>query len=76
MSFKGKVKDPNKFFNLYHIYYNVSLYDSFNYFTFLSAINGVIPLISQNSGTSFYFKNYPFIVTDDPNSLKYNLYYV
>ena len=73
MSFRGKVKDPNKFFSLYHIYYNASLYDSFNYFTFLSIINGVVPVISQNSGTSFYFKNYPFIVTDDPNSLKYNL---
>lgn len=73
MSFRGKIKNFNKFFNLYHIYYNASLYDSFNYFTFLSIINGVVPIISQNSGTSFYFKNYPFIVTDDSNSLKYNL---
>lgn len=73
ISFRGKVKNQDKFFSLYHIYCNASLYDSFNYFSFLSIINGVVPIISQNSGTSFYFKNYPFIVTDDPNSLKYNL---
>ena len=73
ISFRGKIKNQDKFFNLYHIYYNASLYDSFNYFSFLSIMNGVVPIISQNSGTSSYFKNYPFIVTDDPNSLKYNI---
>ena len=71
--FRGKVKNLKKFYQLYHIYYNSVIYDSFNYFTFLCILNGMVPIVKQNTGTASYFKSYPFVVTEDPNSLKYNL---
>lgn len=71
--FRGKLKDFNKFFKLYHIYLNLSIYDSFDYFTFLSLLNGMVPIINQDSGTSLYFKSYPFKINSDSNSFKYTV---
>lgn len=65
---RGILKNNLKFFQENHIYYNASQYDSFNYFTFISILNGMVPLLSSQSKTSEYFPEYPFIV--DINSEK------
>ena len=49
------------------------MYDSFNYFTFLSLLNGMVPIIGENTGTSSYLKHYPFITKPNPQSIKYNI---
>ena len=67
--FKGKLKNKNKFFKEHHIYSNISLYDSFNYFTFVSILNGMVPILSEHAGTSEYFPSYPFIVDHTPESI-------
>ena len=73
VKFRGRLKNYNKFFKLYHIYPNLAIYDSFDYFTFKSLLNGMVPLLTKNTGTSSYFKSYPFICSLDDNSIKYNL---
>ena len=73
VKFRGRLKNYNKFFKLYHIYPNLSIYDSFDYFTFKSLLNGMVPLLTKNTGTSSYFQSYPFICSLDDNSIKYNL---
>lgn len=71
LSFGGRLKNYSKFYFHYHIYFNPSLYDSFNYFTFLSLLNGMVPVISKNTGTSSYFKSYPFIAEPNAQSIRY-----
>lgn len=73
IKFKGKLNNYNNFYKLYHTYFNATIYDSFNYFTFLSLLNGVVPILSKNTGTSSYFGSYPFIAEDKPESVKYNI---
>ena len=58
---------------LYHIFFNATVYDSFNYITFLSLLSGTVPILSSNTGTSSYFKSYPFIAEHSIESLKYTL---
>jgi len=58
----GMLKNKLKFFQENHIYYGASQYDSFNYFTFISILNGMVPLLSSQSNTSEFFPDYPFIV--------------
>jgi hypothetical protein len=60
IKFNGILKNTNNFFKENHIYYNVSIYDSFNYFTFISLLNGVVPILNKETSTSEYFINYPF----------------
>jgi len=64
----GILKNQLKFFQENHIYYGASQYDSFNYFTFTSILNGMVPLLSSQSKSSEFFPDYPFIV--DINSEK------
>jgi len=71
--FKGRLKNYNNFFKLYHIYLNPAIYDSFNYFTFLSLLNGMVPIIGKDTGTSSYLKSYPFIAESNIQSVKYNI---
>ena len=71
VKFKGRLKNFDNFFKLYHIYLNSSIYDSFNYFTFLSLLNGMVPIVGSNTGTSSYFKSYPFISESTPESVEY-----
>lgn len=69
IKFKGKLKNQDTFFYENHIYYNISLYDSFNYFTFISLLNSTIPILSNTSGISEYFIDYPFICDGTPKSI-------
>ncbi|MCP4482468.1 MAG: hypothetical protein GY817_06820 [bacterium] len=69
INFNGKLKDTNKFFKNNHIYHNISVYDSFNYFTFTSLLNGMVPILSTSSSTAEYFIDYPFISDLDVNSI-------
>lgn len=73
VKFLGKLKDIKKSFSIYHIFFNATIYDSFNYLAFLSLLNGTIPILSSNTGTSSYFKSYPFIAEHNIESLKYTL---
>ena len=73
IKFNGRLKNQDNFFKSNHIYSNLSIYDSFDYFTFLSLLNGMVPLLTNSSSTSSFFKSYPFIANPDPNSIKYTL---
>ena len=73
LNFKGRLKNTEKFYKHYHTYINVALYDSFDYFTFKSLLNGMVPLLSKNTGTSSILKSYPFISTPNLDSVKYTL---
>jgi len=73
INFRGRLKNHNNFFKLYHIYLNPAIYDSFDYFTFLSLLNGMIPIVNKDTGTSSYFKHYPFIAESTSQSIKYNI---
>jgi len=73
INFKGKLKNLKTFYNNHHIYYGASIYDSFNYFLFLSTINGMVPILSHKTGTASYFKHYPFISDNSSESIKYNI---
>tara|TARA_R110000803_G_scaffold50772_1_gene105267 strand:+ start:245 stop:1279 length:1035 start_codon:yes stop_codon:yes gene_type:complete len=73
LHFKGRLKNVENFYKYYHIYLNVSLYDSFDYFTYKSLLNGMVPLLGKNTGTSSFLKSYPFISTPDLDSVKYTL---
>lgn len=73
IKFLGKLKNLKKGFKLYHIFFNATIYDSFNYLAFLSLLNGTVPILSSNTGTSSYFKSYPFIAEHSIESLKYTL---
>lgn len=64
IKFNGRLKNDEKFFKDNHIYFNLSIYDTFDYYTFFSLLNGSIPLISKTSGTASFFKSYPFIVNN------------
>jgi hypothetical protein len=64
IKFKGRMKNDEKFFNENFIYGNLSIYDTFDYYTFLSVLNGSIPIINEKSGTSEFFKDYPFIINN------------
>jgi hypothetical protein len=67
--FKGRLKNDEKFFKDHYIYSNLSIYDTFDYYTFFSLLNGSVPIISDSSGTSSFFKSYPFIVSDKVDSM-------
>jgi ERCC4-type nuclease len=69
IKFKGKVKNDEKFFKENYIYSNLSTYDSFDYYTFFSFLNGSVPLISETSSSSLFFKSYPFIVNNKVDSM-------
>jgi hypothetical protein len=73
IKFMGKLKDTTKFFKENHIYYNVSIYDSFNYFTFTSLLNGMVPILSKSTTTTEYFPSYPFITDFDEDSINNTL---
>ena len=73
VKFNGKLKNTNEFFKKNHIYHNISLYDSFNYFTFVSLLNGMVPILSTNTSTSEYFDNYPFKSNPDVVSINNTL---
>jgi len=73
VKFKGKVKNDEKFFKENYIYSNLSTYDSFDYYTFFSLLNGSVPLISETSSTSLFFKSYPFIVNNKVDSMSHML---
>ena len=47
----------------------MSLYDTYDYYTFFSLLNGSVPIISNSSGTSSFFKSYPFIVNNRVDSI-------
>jgi hypothetical protein len=47
----------------------LSIYDTFDYYTFFSLLNGSVPIISNTSGTSSFFKSYPFIVNNSVDSM-------
>jgi len=67
--FKGRLKNDEKFFKDNYIYSNLSIYDTFDYYTFFSLLNGSVPIISDSSGTSLFFKSYPFIVNNSVDSM-------
>jgi hypothetical protein len=67
--FKGRLKNDKKFFKDNYIYSNLSIYDTFDYYTFFSLLNGSVPIISNTSGTSSFFKSYPFIVNNSVDSM-------
>lgn len=69
IKYKGKLKNKKNFSQENHIYFNICLYDSFNYPTFDSLLNGMVPIISNTSGTSAYFPNYPFICENSTESI-------
>jgi hypothetical protein len=69
IKFKGRLKNDEKFFKDNYIYSNVSIYDTFDYYTFFSLLNGSVPIISNTSGTSSFFKSYPFIVNNSLDSM-------
>ena len=69
IKYKGKLKNESHFFQENHIFFNICLYDSFNYPTFKSLLNGMIPIISNASGTSAYFPDYPFICEHSTESI-------
>jgi len=73
INFRGRLKNYNNFFKLHHIYLNPAIYDSFDYFTFLSLLNGMVPIVGKNTGTSSYFKHYPFVAEASTQSIKYNI---
>tara|TARA_B110000046_G_C12997364_1_gene400599 strand:- start:1109 stop:2122 length:1014 start_codon:yes stop_codon:yes gene_type:complete len=73
INFKGKLMSNTHFFNTYHIYYNATLYDSFNYFAFLSLLNGMVPILTSNTGTHSFFPDYPFTSDGTPESIEYNI---
>lgn len=73
VNFRGRLKNYPNFFKLHHIYLNPSIYDSFNYYTFLSLLNGMVPIVGKNTGTSSYLKSYPFIAESNLQSVKYNI---
>lgn len=62
IKFNGRLKNDEKFFKNNYIFANLSIYDTFDYYTFFSLMNGSVPLISETSSTSLFFKSYPFIV--------------
>jgi hypothetical protein len=70
IKFKGQLKNYNKFFKENHIYHNITLYDSCNYFAIISLLNGVIPIFSKNSNTLEYIPSYPFITDHSIDSIK------
>ena len=47
----------------------MSLHDTYDYYTFFSLLNGSVPIISNTSGTSSFFKSYPFIVNNTIDSM-------
>ena len=67
--FKGRLKNDEKFFKDNYVYANLSLYDTYDYYTFFSLLNGSVPIISNTSGTSSFFKSYPFIVNNTIDSI-------
>lgn len=73
IQFRGRLKNYNNFFKLHHIYLTPAIYDSFNYFTFLSLLNGMVPIVGKDTGTSSYLKSYPFIAEANTQSVKYNI---
>jgi hypothetical protein len=73
IKFRGRLKDSTSFFKENHIYYNISLYDSFNYFTFTSLLNGMVPILSHSSSTAGYLPSYPFTSDIDENSINNTL---
>lgn len=73
IKFNGRLKNDEKFFKNNHIYSNLSVYDTFDYYTFFALLNGSIPLISETSGTASFFKSYPFIVNNKIDSMSHML---
>tara|TARA_R110002074_G_scaffold278856_1_gene450311 strand:+ start:41 stop:1075 length:1035 start_codon:yes stop_codon:yes gene_type:complete len=73
IKFKGKLKNYNRFFNENHIYHNITLYDSCNYFTIISLLNGVVPILSKNSNTLEYIPSYPFTSDHSIDSIQSTL---
>lgn len=69
IKFRGKLKNYVDFYKNHHIYYGNSKYASFDYNTFTSLLNGVIPIIGINSTTAEYLPQYPFITNNTPESL-------
>lgn len=73
IEFNGRLKNDKKFFSNNHIYCNLSVYDTFDYYTFFALLNGSIPIISETSGTASFFKSYPFIVNNKIDSMSHML---
>ena len=70
INFNGKLKKYKEFYLNTFLYFDCSLYNSFNYFMYLSLINGVIPIISKKTSSSEYLPNYPFTTEySDLNSI-------
>ena len=69
IKFKGRLNNDSNFFQENHIYYNVSIYNSFNYFVLTSILNGMVPIISEQSSMVSYFPHYPFIASNNPTSI-------
>lgn len=69
VQFKGKLKDKDEFYFNHHIYYGNAKYSSFDYNTFLSLLNGMVPIIGKHTASVEYLPNYPFITDNTSQSL-------
>jgi len=73
IKFKGKLRDYANFFKTNHVYYDVSIYGGFHYFSYISLLNGMVPIISTVSAQKEYLSDYPFIVEPNEESVKSTL---
>ena len=69
INFRGRLKNPKEFYNKHHIYYGNTKYTSFDYNTFTSILNGMVPIIGANTATLEYLPDYPFIADSTPQSV-------
>ena len=73
VKFKARVRRLQDLYENYHMYIHLPIYDSFDYCTFKSILNGVIPIIGKNSSSLEFLKDYPFTTSDRIENIEYTI---
>lgn len=71
INFKARLKNDKLIYNNYSMYLFLPTYDTFDFFTYKCILNGVFPILSRNSNTLTYLKDYPFTILPQPEQFKY-----
>jgi hypothetical protein len=72
-TFKARLRSENKYFKKYSAYLYTPVYDTFDYYTFKSLLNGLVPIIGRDSAALEYLKNYPYVISNQPEQIEYTL---
>lgn len=71
--FKARLRSDDNYFKKYNVYLHTPIYDTFDFYTFKCLLNGVVPVIGRNSAALEYLENYPYVVSNQSEQIKYTL---